>query len=319
MNKKMLVILLTMIIAISACPQSSVDFNPNAGIVLQDMSFDVPKVYDDGTDSATLMFDVVNVGGKNIKSGVNVFVYGPTIKEKSDGATDDENVWRVKAVQNEDKTKKFSVGGDYITQTISSPQLPPPDPSTGISGGRIPLDFDFTPAKVLHGMEIPTKFYVSVSYPYETQTLTYVEVTSKNELRVTGATGSRKETTNAGGPIHITLKGSTGIRSGASLPLVFKIDNVGGGYPSMPTTSCVVDLPKKERDEVKVTVEVDGVKVAGCKEEVTLRKGTGVLSCTHSIGESKAPRRTYTVRATATYNYYTTSAVSITTVGTGET
>ena len=317
MDKKILVILLTTIITISACPQSSVDFNPNAGIVLQDVSFDIPKVYDDGEDKTSLMFDVVNVGGKKIATddAINVYVYGPTI------ATSGTDVWI-----SED------AGGDgYITEPIEGNELPPPDPSMGIPGGRISQEFEFTPAKVLSGMEIPTKFYVSVCYPYTTQTLTQVEVTSKNELRATGITGSRKDTVNAGGPIHITLQGKASIRSGSnSIPLVFKVDNVGGGYPTVKK-ACEVDISKSERDEVTISVSVDGntkdVKCGSAKtktnsDTVNLRKGSGAIFCTYDVGtagsKAAAPRRTYMVRAIAEYQYYVTSTVSITTVGTSD-
>ncbi len=307
MDKKILVIMLMMVIAISACPQSSADFNPNAGIVLQDLSFDVPEVYDDG-DKATLMFDVVNVGGKEIEEGetVNVYVYGPAI------ATSGSGVWMVKTTD--------TVSNDYISKAISEIELPPPNPSLGIPGGRRSYDYLFTPPKVLNGMKIPTKFYVSVCYPYTTQTLTQVEVSSKNELRATGVRGSRKDTVNAGGPIHITLQGNTGIRPGSSIPLVFKVTDVGRGYSSLQG-DCKVDLPKSDRDEVTVKVSVDGDTssvTCGSTDTVKLRKGAGALFCTYTPSSaSVVPKRTYMVTAIAEYNYYVTSTVSITTVGTG--
>ncbi|MEA3343533.1 MAG: hypothetical protein U9Q92_05170 [archaeon] len=315
MDKKILVILLTTIITISACPQSSVDFNPNAGIVLQDVSFDIPKVYDDGDDKTSLMFDVVNVGGKKIASDdtINVYVYGPTIAKSG------TDVW----------ISEDAGDGGYITEAVEGNELPPPDPSMGIPGGRIPQEFEFKPAKVLSGMEIPTKFYVSVCYPYTTQTLTQVEVTSKNELRATGITGSRKDTVNAGGPIHITLQGKASIRSGSnSIPLVFKVDNVGGGYPA--EKPCEVDLSKSDRDKVTISVSVDGnTKDVKCgsdaktnSDTVNLRKGSSAIFCTYDVetasSTTAAPRRTYMVRAIAEYQYYVTSTVSITTVGTSD-
>ena len=313
MDKKILVILLTMVVAISACPQSSVDFNPNAGIVLQDLSFDISKVYDDG-EKTSLMFDVVNVGGKKIATddAINVYVYGPTIAKSG------TDVWI-----------SADAGGDgYITESIEGNELPPPDPSMGIPGGRIPQEFEFEPARVLSGMEIPTKFYVSVCYPYTTQTLTQVEVTSKNELRATGISGSRKDTVNAGGPIHITLQGKASIRSGSnSIPLVFKVDNVGGGYPTLKK-ACEVDISKSERDEVTISVSVDGnTKDVKCgaktnSDTVNLRKGSGAIFCTYDVktagSTAAAPRRTYMVKAIAEYQYYVTSTVSITTVGTSD-
>ncbi len=318
MDKKILVVLLTMVVAISACPQSSIDFNPNAGIVTQDLSFDIPKVYDDETTS--LMFDMVNVGGKKIETGdsIQIYVYGPTIGPKGGH----EDVWKLESSQ----PNTVTPANGYITDSISGTELPPPDPSLGTPGGRRSFEFELTPAKVLDGMEIPTMFYVSLCYPYNTETLTQVEVTSKNELRATGFSGSRKDTVNAGGPIHIILQGGTGIRPGSSIPLVFKINDVDGGYPSLKTEACTVDLEKNKRDRVTITVTVDGfgsdkVDCGGSgtsknSNEVRLRKETGALFCKFTPGStSDAPRHTYMVKAKAEYKYYTISTATVTNIG----
>ncbi len=312
MNRKLLGILFILIVSVSACPGSSVDFNPNAGIVIEDMSFDIPKVYDD--DVTALMFDVVNVGGKPLETSetVNVYVYGPTI-EAASGSVE---VWRF-----ENPPEGVSASNGYISTSVTSTSLPAPDPSLGTPGGRKSFEFEFDPADVLDGMEIPTKFHVSLCYPYNTKTLTQVEVTSRNELRATGVHSSRKDTVNAGGPIHLSVQGDGNIRSGSVMPLVFKVTDVGGGFSTLTGTTCVADLPTSDRNRVEVEVTIDGDTKVDCgasgtnKNTVRIKKGVGTLFCTYNLGSSTAPRRTYMVHATATYKYYDTSTVTITNIG----
>lgn len=305
MNRKLLGILFILIISVSACPGSSVDFNQNAGAVLQDLTFDFPKIYDD--EDVTLLFDVVNVGGKEItKGGVNVYVYGPTIE--SGDAT-----WTLlPALSN---PSSISSANGYITTTVSSIDLPPPDPSLGLPGGRQSFELTFDPAQVLDGVEVPTKFYASLCYPYTTETMTQVEVTSKNELRATGIRSSRKDTINAAGPIHLSVQGDGNIRAGGVIPLVFKVNDVGGGFATL--NNCGVDLASNVRNRVKVTVTVDG-NTATCSPdngEVRIKNGVGTLFCTYKSDASSAPRRTYMVKATAEYKYYVTSTATVTNIG----
>ncbi len=302
---KLFGILLILIVSVSACPQSSVDFNQNAGAVLQDLTFDFPKIYDD--EDVTLLFDVVNVGGKDIaRGGINVYVYGPTIE--AGNAT-----WTLLTADSSPSGISSSDG--YITTNISSTDLPPPDPSLGLPGGRQPFELAFKPANVLDGVEVPTKFYASICYPYTTETITQVEVTSRNELRATGIRSSRKDTINAAGPIHISVQGDGNIRAGGIMPLVFKITDVGGGFATI--NDCGVNLASNVRNKVTVNVTVDG-NDATCSPDtgdVRIKNGVGTLFCKYSPSTSETPRRTYMVRATATYNYYVTSTATITNIG----
>ncbi len=304
MNKKMLVILLTMIVAISACPQSSVDFSANAGAVVQDLSFDMPKVYTG--DTATLMFDVVNVGGKEIpEEGVKMYVYGPKI-ESSGG-----NVWSLKSSSPETAT----AGDGYVSASVSSDVLPPPNPSLGTPGGRQSFDLEFSPADVLEGIEVPTEFHVSLCYPYATEVISQIEVVSKNELRATSAAGSRKDSVNAGGPIHISVEVENNMVAGRKMPIILRVTDVGGGYAIKGGNDCAIDTKTENRNEVSVTLMVDGSAVTCDSDTVTLTRGKGALFCVYDTEKEGPPRRTYMVRATAEYKYYTTSTVTITNIG----
>jgi len=302
---KLFGILFVLIVSVSACPGSSIDFNQNAGAVLQDLTFDFPKIYDD--EEVTLLFDVVNVGGKEIViGGVNVYVYGPTIE--AGNAT-----WTL--LPGDSNPSGITSSDGYITTKVSSDNLPPPDPSLGLPGGRQSFELVFKPAQVLDGVEVPTKFYTSLCYPYTTETITQVEVTSKNELRATGIRSSRKDTINAAGPIHLSAQGDGNIRAGGVMPLVFKVTDVGGGFATL--NDCGANLPSNVRNKVKVNVTVDS-NTAVCSPsngEVRIKKGVGTLFCTYKSDASSAPRRTYMVKATATYNYYMTSETTITNIG----
>ncbi|MFH1127048.1 MAG: hypothetical protein ABIG84_07810 [archaeon] len=305
MDKKLFFPLFVLVMLVSGCSGSSIDYDPNAGAVLRDAAFDLPKVYDD--DETALMFDVVNVGGKSL-SNVDVYVYGPTMGTGTE-------VW------NPNSTGGLTLNsGGYLSGSITGVNLPPPDPSIGTPGGSRSFEIVFDPANVLDGVEIPTTFYIGLCFPYSTSTITQVEVTSKNEIRATGVRGSRTDTINAAGPIHLNVQGEGNIRAGGIVPLVFKVNNVGGGFPTLAT--CGVDIATTNRNEVSINVTVDGLTTgidcnsAGPSGNVKIRNDVGTFFCTYTpTTTSTAPRRTYSVKATATYNYYLTKPLTVTNIG----
>ncbi|MEA3343530.1 MAG: hypothetical protein U9Q92_05155 [archaeon] len=310
MNPKTILMIIILLLA-SGCPQQSVDFSANAGAVVQDLSFDMPKVYTG--DTATLMFDVVNAGGKEIPvDGVKVYVYGPKIS--SSGG------WGLKT-----SSPEATSAEGYISASVSSDALPPPNPSLGTPGGRQSFDLEFSPAVVNKGLEVPTEFHVSLCYPYATEVISQIEVVSKNELRATKAAGSRKDSVNAGGPIHISVEVENNMVAGRKIPVILRVTDVGNGYPMLRETSCNIDTGTEDRHKITLAVTVDGKTDIECKYDtgtgetskgtVTLTRGKGALFCVYDTPEADAPRRTYMVRATAEYKYYTTSTVTITNVG----
>ncbi len=324
MNPKTILMIIILLLA-SGCP-SPTNFNPNAGVVVEDLSFDMPKVYTG--DTATLMFDVVNAGGKEIpEEGVKVYVYGPKIS--SSGG------WGLETSSPETAT----AGDGYVSASVSSDALPPPNPSLGTPGGRQSFDLEFSPAAVNKGIEVPTEFHVSLCYPYATEVISQIEVVSKNELRATSAAGSRKDSVNAGGPIHISVEVENNRVAGRKIPVILRVTDVGNGYPILRGTSCNIDTGTEDRHKITLAVTVDGKTDIECKYDtgagetggngaviyigtgetskgtVTLSRGKGALFCLYDTPEADAPRRTYMVRATAEYKYYTTSTVTITNVG----
>lgn len=317
MKKEILILMLVMMmaVAISGCPQSSQDFNPNAGAVVDKASFDVQRVYDN--EQTSLMFDIANVGGKALAANdVTVYVYGPTI-----GATTD--VWQITPPTT---PTGITATNGYITTSVTT-ALTAPDSSLGTPGGRQQFEVPLTPPKVLSGMEVPTNMYVSICFPYTTETITQVEVTSKNELRATGQKSSRKDSINAAGPIHVNVAGDGNIRSGTSgsslvIPLVFKITDVGGGFAIATSGTCAADQASANRNKVSLAVTVDGAtKGIDCGSgtnaaEAKLRDGSGAIYCKYTTTAGSTPRRIYNVKTTATYKYTVTSLATVTDIGT---
>lgn len=315
MKKEILILMIVTIIAISGCPGPSADFNPNAGAVVDKASFDVQRVYDN--EETALMFDVANVGGKALAaSDVTIYVYGPTIGDTTD-------VWKIAGTTT---PSGITAANGYITTSVST-ALPAPDSSLGTPGGRQQFEIPFTPPKVLSGMEVPTNMYVSICFPYVTETITQVEVTSKNELRATGQKSSRKDSINAAGPIHVNVAGDGNLRSGTAttslvIPLVFKITDVGGGFAIASTGVCAADQASANRNKVSLAVSVDGVtSQIDCGSgtnvaEARLKDGSGAIYCKYTTTAGSTPRRIYNVKTTATYKYTVTSLATVTDIGT---
>ncbi len=296
-------LMVVMLLLASGCPQQFGGFNSNAGAVVQDLSFDMPKVYTG--DTATLMFDVVNAGGKEIpKDGVKVYVYGPKISSRGG------KVWSL-----ETSSPEATSTEGYVSASVSSDALPPPNPSLGTPGGRESFDLEFSPAEVNKGLEVPTEFHVSLCYPYATEVISQIEVVSKNELRATSAAGSRRDSINAGGPVHISIEVESNMVAGRKMPIILRLTDVGSGYAIKSGNDCAIDTKTENRNKVSVTLMVDGSTVTCDSDTVTLTRGKGALFCVYDTEKEGAPRRTYMVRATAEYKYYTTSTVTITNVG----
>lgn len=305
MYNKFFCIAFLLIISASACTQPSIEFNPNAGAVIEELSFDTQEVFDD--EKTTLTFDVVNVGAKEIpKDGVNVYIYGPTIDNGPD-------VWT------HTDPPGMTPSDGYISTTISSIDLPPPEPSLDIPGGRQSFVLMFDPPQVMDNIKELTEFHVGLCYPYSTKTLTQLDVTSRNELRAKGVESTKKDTINAAGPIHLSIIGKGNIRAGGTIPIVFKVVDVGGGFATLEDTECTVDQDTSYRNRVKVEVSVDGDTDIECTPSdgiVVIKDGEGTLYCTYTPSTtSGTPHHLYRVTATATYKYYISSTVVITNVG----
>lgn len=299
-----LMIALAIVLSIAGCVGGGKSiYSMNDGAVIKDFSFDTNKIYDD--EYATLTLTIENVGAKKIPGNTEVYIYGTPITE------DDSKKGKEWYVSN---NGGFDVNdnGEYMNLSLSSDEFLPPDPEMNIPGTSKMFYVELEAPNVPDGMSNNYNFYTRLCFPYNTTSITKIVVTSSNELRYEGPKKSKAATINSAGPIHISIEGTPNVRpSRNSIPLVFKITNVGGGFATTQDYSCRVDPEVKERDKVKVVVTVDGDVVEDCDNvEVRLRNGEGTLYCTYTFEEG-APRTEYNVVATAIYNYYVTSSTSI--------
>ncbi len=301
-NRHFLMLILVAVLITAGCVGTGgTIYSMNDGAVIKDFSFYTNRIYDD--ESVTLSLTVENVGAKRIPGKTNIYIYGTpvTTDEKS------RNEWYVS------NSGGFDVYDDkeYLLVSLADEEFLPPDPEMNLPGTSKMFYLDLRPPNVPDGMTNDYNFYARLCFPYNTTTITKVVVTSSNELRYEGPKRSEAITRNSAGPIHLTIEGTLNVRpSRNSIPLVFKVTNVGGGFATTQDYACTVDPEIKERNRVMVLVTVDGVE-ANCGDGIVrLRNGEGTLYCTYEFKEG-APRTEYNVVATAIYNYYVTAQTKI--------
>ncbi len=281
---------------------SNVSYSMNDGAIIKSFSFDRPSVYDDTDIGLTL--SIADVGAKKINGDTYVYIYGPPITDKKDNPYE----WRLLSSQ-----IPLAENGNYLEKVLKSEEFLPPDPEEGIPGTQYIFYADLMPPKVPSGMQTSYTFYARLCYPYYTTTLSVVTVTSENELRYQELKSTKAETRNSAGPIHIILQGPGNLRSGiGTIPLVFKIINVGKGFPTLPDVPCNPNVPALDRNKVKVSVYVDGNPVPDCVNKVVHIRpdGVGYLYCMYSFS-TKTPETEFHILAKAEYKYYVTTQTKI--------
>lgn len=298
MKKLLLLTVILGILLVSGCTATNELMIQNAGGIIKDLSFDFGSVYDD--EQSVLSVEVQNVGGKDIPA-TTLYVYGQTF-----GATND--VWQV---VNANPAVDQEI--PFVMDNIAAANFQPPDAEQGIPGEGQMYTFVLQTPNMLDGIPpVEQNFYAKLCYPYSTSTLTQVDLTSKNEMRANPITNTPADTINAAGPIQLELKTQKNIRPSLNaLPLVFSVKDVGGGFSTLGAVACSVDTPTSDRNWATVSVSVDGVAADCGTGQVLLKKGEGTIYCTYTFGAGVAPKTSYRVVATATYNYYVEKAVSI--------
>ena len=301
-----LLMVIAIVVVISGCVgggSNTTSYSMTEGAVIKDFSFDMNKIYDD--ESTTLSLSIENVGAKRIPGNTTVYIYGtPMTTDKSKKGEE----WYVS------NPGEFTVDdtNEFMTLSLSNEEFLPPDPEMGIPGTLKMFYVEMEPPNLPEGMTNDYTFYARLCYPYSTTMIAKITVTSSNELRYEGPEKSEGAIRNSAGPIHISLIGTPNIRpSRNQIPLVFKITNVGGGFPTTRDYRCTVDPDVRERGKVKVVVTIDG-KLIDCGDGIVrLRNGEGTLYCSYAF-EGSAPKTEYDIVATAFYNYYVTSSTRIT-------
>ncbi len=272
------------------------------GAVIRDFSFDVNQIYDD--EPVTLSLTIENVGAKKIPGNTVVYIYHQPLTDSEDKRG---KQWYVS------NSGGFKVNDeeDYMTLSLKNDEFLPPSSEMNIPGTSRVFYIDLEPPNIPDGMSNSYPFIARLCYPYYTTALAKIIVVSENELRYEGPPKTDAVTRNSAGPIHISMVGSPTLRPSANqLPLVFKVKNVGGGFPTLQSYPCTVDPELRQRDKVMVNVTVDG-SPADCGDGIVrLRNGEGEIRCIYRF-PAGAPSTEHDVTATVTYNYYVTAMTEI--------
>ena len=289
---------IVLVAAIAGCTSSgsSVAFDQNSGVRIDEFSFDLNDIYEGET--VTLFLKLQNVGAKTMTGNSRLWIYGPTM-----GGADK---WSA--------TPAIPEGGiDLPTTTFT-----PPDVARRIPGAVHIEEMSLTaPTPLPENMRRTDKFYARVCYPYETESITQLVASTRNQMRIEPLPVTDAITRASAGPIQLKMLSGENLVAGRPIGIVFEVSDVGGGIATKPDgcgASSGPDLAVASINRVFVTVTVDGAAVSGCTDkEVLISKGMGTIYCmyTPAIGQS-APKMEYAITAKARYNYYLTREASVT-------
>ena len=292
---------------VSGC--GSANYSTTAGVQINKMEFDFPKISDAEGESVYMGFELQNVGSKQMAGEGRYWIYGPAIKEGTN-----RNTWTIA-----DK--------DDLVGTLTMTDFYPPE--DGMEGAIIYEYIEFTPPNVPQGMVDASNFNARICYPYTTTSLFKVYSQSVQERassrRMVGtkqmATDAQKRASS--GPIQIDLNTDQEVllRSD-SLRLYFTVSDIGGGFStkgiaSCPTGTSGANVNSIERGKVEVSVMVDGVECKSADKadfEVRIRSGEGNFYCiTKGLTDAaNDPNHEFTIVAEARYKYWIDSSVPIT-------
>ena len=309
-NYKVVSILLIMLgmLGVSGCVGGT-NYSSTAGVQINKMSFDFPKMTDDFDETVSLAFELENVGSKQMPGEGRYWVYGPAIDETDD----DKNIWR---------TSSGLMGNLYQDEFYP--------PVEGIPGAVVYESIDLHPPDVPEGMVDSYNFFARVCYPYETTSLFKVYSQSQEERSASRKmVGSKQVNTDSekrasAGPIQIELNTQKQVilrTSSSTLNLYFTISDVGGGFSTVkesdgncPSGKNDANVPSTDRGKVEVSVMVDGQDCVINTESVRIRSGTGNFNCKISDLDdaAKDPNHEFTIVATAKYNYWIDDQATIT-------
>ncbi|NOQ55261.1 MAG: hypothetical protein GQ477_00480 [Nanohaloarchaea archaeon] len=292
----------------------------DVGVVVTEFMFDTSAVYH--KEQVNLWLVLENQGEKQVAGDTSVFIYGQTI-------SGDVKHWSVVAdtLVTEPKTSSSGMSSTTLDGAweIPNSDFLPPQPEMGVPGGVATFEATFIAPELEQGESTPYTFYSRVCYPYKTSMLSTLTSSSRQEMRIQQDT-SAVENVNTAGPIHVSLGGQQNIVArGSTIPVIFKITDVGGGFPTAMETLCKASPETMDRNKVDVKIEVEGVMLDGsstipygdggstpnCEKTVKLINGEAELRCSIPIDPDQ-PTREYHIRAIADYKYYISSDTKIT-------
>ena len=288
------------------------------GVVITEFMFDTPAVYH--KEQINLWLVLENQGAKQVSGETSVFVYGQTVSTNSKHWQVVENTLSLYPVS--EQMSSETLDGAW---TIPNDDFLPPQPEMGVPGGVATFEVTLIAPELEQGESTPYTFFTRVCYPYKTSMLSTLTSSSREEMRIQQDT-SAVENVNTAGPIHVTLGGQQNIVArGSSIPVIFKITDVGGGFSTSMETDCEASPSSMNRSRVDVKIEVEGVMLDGsstipygsggtapnCGKTVKLINGEAELRCSIPV-DSDEPTREYHIRAIAEYKYYVGSEAIVT-------
>ncbi len=313
MKKAILLGFIFSVVLVAGCTGSGKgQYSETQGARITKFAFDTTSIYEDDNDvGLTLVYE--NVGAKKMDGTTYVYVYGPSLDD-----TDVTKGWDINSISDGTVAANVNFGTNLISWSKSSTEFYPPDPERGIPGVAKDVLILMKPMDSPEGINAQYAFNARVCYPYYTTTFTKLTSVGKEEYRSTGdATPGAAISVNSAGPIHIELKSGEKIRatSGATvtLPLVFVVTDVGGGFGTKPVADepCNVNIAASKRGIAKINVTVDGVAATCGDGYARMRGSEAVVYCTAQFSSS-VPKSEYQIVATATYNYYIDAQTDVT-------
>lgn len=285
--------------------KGNVAFDQHAGVRIEQFSSDMTELYDN--EPITLSLKVANVGSKTMTGDSLLWIYGPQF---GNGTA----VWSATNLP-----VGASVSNGYVEKTLTTKDFIPPNVERGIPGSIDVTDITFTAPDVPENMRREDDFYARVCYPYQTQSLTKLVATTRNQLRQEPMKKTDAVTRASAGPIQLRMASGQNLLADrlekGSVPVVFEITDVGGGFATLSGTCTGPDFPAKDMNQVNFTVTIDGVATDCAAKTVILSKGVGGAACRVAAGAltaTAAPKTEFTVTATADYNYYLTRQEKVT-------
>ncbi|MCK5333522.1 MAG: hypothetical protein KAJ24_03340, partial [Candidatus Aenigmarchaeota archaeon] len=277
------------------------NYSTNAGAQINELSFDYVQIA--GGESAELLLIIENVGVKTMDGNSKVWIYNVPFSD---------DAWSLASINGDTTNKDIILDGELI----ATANFQPYDVQTGASGAQISKVMLFNAPAIPSSMKEVYDFTARVCYPYRTTSTSIITSVSSQEFKAIDGIESNAGTINSAGPIQISLKGDSQIRSATRIPLPFIINDVGGGYPTargigVDCTGEVADTPSYLRNRVQLTISVNGDGTDCTDKEISLDdKGQAVVWCNYKFSNTN-PKSEYHITATIHYNYFLTENAKI--------
>ncbi|RLJ01624.1 MAG: hypothetical protein DRP11_04110 [Candidatus Aenigmatarchaeota archaeon] len=275
------------------------------GLVITDFSPDFSSVR--SGDSLELYLEVENRGQA---PAVGPFAYLYGINMDDWGSDDSDRV-------------------HYLANDLSG-TLEPPDENLGVPGEVSDTSWSLTAPDVDPGIKSTYEPRVRVFYKYTNGATARIPLISESEadrMRSAGeALPSSVDIITTAGPIgvEVTARAPVIIKSGSdnSFRTIVRLTNLMGGSPYNPDKHGDTEIGQDDLNIVRATLSVssgtidcgDGPDTSFTKD-VSLRRGTGTVSCDIDPPDTVATREDMTLKVELEYGYMVDSVTSIEVTG----